>query len=132
MLLETSEGERIKAPTQEELLLLMQGLGDSSDYCRLSNGKDFIQASITAGGLIICYRDKTGLYRSTKDQLKVQTAIILFNQFLDLRDDWKGLLSFEELSGSESRKYLKAMHNSINTELQRSGKSATSGKLKIF
>lgn len=121
MRLELAVGKTIDVFDINSINKALDSLSEDNDHAILGDN-DFIQTAWTGEGLFLVeYRDGSGYFRSTNEELKLSLVKQIFEGFFNGSSDWKNLTSWELDGGTE---------NSSSSYSNTSSTGRSSGNLK--
>lgn len=100
--LERSDGKITQNPGKAELEEVIDGIGREYDFCTLGEGDSFVQTAGGDGGLLVQYRDSSGMFESVRGDLDKATVQDIFSQFLNGQTGWKTSIDFSPMEMGDS------------------------------
>jgi hypothetical protein len=101
--LEDSDGRRQNNPSEGQIVATLERIGSSLDHCILNLPDDsFVQTAGGGSGLLVQYRDASGMYESDRSDFDVATVARVFAEAATGGDGWKREHSFQKIDDAVS------------------------------
>ncbi len=103
--LEDSNGKIVNNPSEEDISAALENIGTKTEHCILNLDSDisFIQAAGSKNSLFIQYSDNSGIYESSRNDMKVSEVSEIFKSASHGDTNWKKRMEFSLIDSNAGK-----------------------------